>query len=369
MAWGGFYGWRPYVPVSKRRHDAAKKMKALAKKGHVVEPVQIEGRTIASTFWGAAWCTNLESYSDFENRLPRGRTYVRNGSVVDLKVSEGLVKAFVSGSELYTVEVKFADLAKARWKQVKESCAGSIDSVVDLLQGKLSDGAMRVLTSKATGLFPAPREITMKCSCPDWATMCKHVAAVMYGVGARLDTKPELLFVLRGVDHLELIGEAAQAVAQVGAPADGKGLGEGELSEIFGIEIDPAEPAETAKGPALPAPRGRAAKRREISKGPGRRGKASGRGRRSLVPVAVPVAVNEAQPNALPALGALSTRLDLLGVYLENEGDLSRGEYAVLFRVTPAQAGLELKRLTVFGVLSRKGQARGTRYIKGARLG
>src|SRR5215208_7726293 len=98
-----YYGYKPYVPVARRRAQAAREVTRRIKKGQAVSPVQIEGRAIASTFWGLAWCTNLESYSDFENRLPRGRTYVRNGSVVDLKIEKGQINALVSGSELYKV--------------------------------------------------------------------------------------------------------------------------------------------------------------------------------------------------------------------------------------------------------------------------
>ena len=168
----------------------------------------IEGRAIVSTFWGKAWCTNLEGYSDFENRLPRGRTYVRNGSVVDLKIAKGRITALVSGSELYTVQIDIAALPQKAWQVVKARCAGKVGSLVELLQGKLSNAVMEAVTDRAEGLFPKPKEIKMRCSCPDYAGMCKHLAAVMYGIGNRLDSSPELLFELRGVDHRELIEQA-----------------------------------------------------------------------------------------------------------------------------------------------------------------
>ena len=151
------------------------------------DPNTIEGRTIASTFWGKAWCENLERYSDYANRLPRGRTYVRNGSVVDLALLPGKVAARVSGSRLYTVTIEVTPLAKARWKALCKDCAGAIDSVVELLQGRFAKGVMERLCHAKTGLFPAPAEIRFACTCPDWASMCKHVAASLYGVGARLD--------------------------------------------------------------------------------------------------------------------------------------------------------------------------------------
>src|SRR3954451_7575303 len=203
-----YFEWRPYVPVAQRRAQAAREMAKRQKKGQTVSPVVIEGRTIARTFWGKAWCDNLESYSDYENRLPRGRTYVRNGSVVDLQLKPGKVKATVSGSELYEVAITITPLPDEEWRSIKLRCAGQIGSVVELLQGRLAKGVISIVTDHDGGLFPKPRQIKMSCSCPDWAGMCKHVAAVMYGIGARLDHQPELFFVMRQVDHLELIAEA-----------------------------------------------------------------------------------------------------------------------------------------------------------------
>src|SRR5213083_1539994 len=193
--------WKPYVPVAKRRAQAAREAAKRAKKGQTVAPVVIDGRTIARTFWGKAWCDNLERYSDYSNRLPRGRTYVRNGSVVDLQIAPGAVTALVSGSSIYRIGVQVTELPKNRWTAVCKDCAGAIDSLVELLQGRFSKGVMTRICHERTGLFPSPAEITFTCSCPDWALMCKHVAAVLYGIGARLDLQPDLLFALRNVDH------------------------------------------------------------------------------------------------------------------------------------------------------------------------
>jgi len=231
-----YEGFPTYVRASDRRRKTEKRVTALAKKGATLRPVAIAGRTIARTFWGRAWCDNLESYSDYANRLPRGRTYLRNGSVCDLQVAAGRVKAIVSGTSMYRVEVAIAPIAETRWHTVRQACAGGIDSLVELLQGRLSAKVLHILTDRTTGLFPAPREMTMSCSCPDWAGMCKHVAASLYGVGARLDEEPELLFVLRGVDPLELFDAAGSVTLEVAAPQ----LETDDLSAIFGIEIDTA---------------------------------------------------------------------------------------------------------------------------------
>jgi uncharacterized Zn finger protein len=254
MGWGGsWYGdWKPYVPVAKRRANAAKYAAKVAKKeGRPLAPVNIDGKKIAATFWGKAWCDNLERYSDYANRLPRGRTYVRNGSVVDLVIENGKIRALVAGSEVYTVTISITTLEKPAWKKIKQQCSQSIVSLIDLLQGKFDQGVMERLTQRDGGLFPKPGEIKMRCSCPDSAGLCKHLAAVMYGVGARLDQSPELLFTLRDVDHLELIGQA------VAADNLDKSLGAGQpsalagsdLGELFGIEIDAGTIAAVADAP------------------------------------------------------------------------------------------------------------------------
>ena len=232
------YGWRPYVSVAERRRKAAREMEKLKKKGHPVSPVILEGRTIAKTFWGKAWCENLERYSDFANRLPRGRAYVRNGSVVDLQIGGGEVKAYVSGSEIYEVAVKVTPVSKKRWQSICTDCAGAIDSLVELLQGRFSKGVMERLCQQERGLFPSPKEIKLSCSCPDWASMCKHVAAVLYGIGARLDQQPELLFKLHKVDGKELVAKAGKGLPLGGkAVAPEKTLSSEDLSAIFGLEM------------------------------------------------------------------------------------------------------------------------------------
>ncbi len=251
-----WYEWKPYVSVEARRHKAEREMQKLKKKGHPVSPVVVAGKAIARTFWGKAWCDNLERYSDFSNRLPRGRTYVRNGSVVDLQIAPGDVAARVSGSMLYKVAVKVAAVPKARWTSICRDCAGAIDSLVELLQGRFSDGVMERICQEKTGLFPAPAEIEFSCSCPDWASMCKHVAAVLYGVGARLDERPELLFKLRKVDEKDLIAKAARGLPlSRSRPSAEKVLSTDGLSELFGLEMGASGSAPgRAKGQARAKP-------------------------------------------------------------------------------------------------------------------
>jgi len=263
------FGWPAYVPVAERRRRAEKKVASLRKSGRDIDPIQIDGRKIAKTFWGSAWCDNLEAYSDYANRLPRGRSYVRHGAVLDLQIDRGTVRALVNGSSLYTVELHIQPLATKRWKAIRAHCAGQIDSLVELLQGHLSDAVMEIVSRKGEGLFPAPQEIALGCSCPDWAAMCKHVAAVLYGVGARLDARPELLFELRGVDPAEMVAEAVDR-----APVARKGgrrrvLATNDVAAVFGVDIEMGDESEpepprppSKKVKKVASPKGTAKKKR-----------------------------------------------------------------------------------------------------------
>ena len=261
MGWG--WGYKAYVPVAARRAQAEKAAQKAAKAGHSWSPVKVDGRSIAKTFWGKAWCDNLEAYSDFENRLPRGRTYVRNGSVVDLQIQPGKITARVMGSELYQVVIDITALPKAQWQALVQDCTGSIATLVELLQGRLSQAVMERMCAPQTGMFPAPRHINMACSCPDWAGMCKHVAATLYGVGRRLDEEPQLLFTLRQVDAGDLLtAQAAVTPARAKKPAKGRVLEDAALADVFGLDMAVADASAEAQSvpPDKPIPAKRARK-------------------------------------------------------------------------------------------------------------
>ncbi len=236
-----YYGWKPYVPVAERRKKAEKVAAKAKKSGLDFSPIESFRGAIARTFWGKAWCDNLEAYSDYANRLPRGRTYVRNGSVIDFRIRAGEVHGQVMGSSLYKVIVKVAAVPPKQWQDIGTACAGSIDSLVELLQGKLSSAVMQHICTPRSGLFPAPREISFNCSCPDGAYMCKHIAAVLYGVGTRLDQQPDLIFKLRQVDAQDLVSQADQGLPKR-APAAGRVLDDALLGDVFGIEMDETPP-------------------------------------------------------------------------------------------------------------------------------
>jgi uncharacterized Zn finger protein len=249
------FEWKPYVPAAERRRKAERHAAGLEKKGHTLSPVIASRGAIARTFWGKSWCSNLEAYSDYSNRLPRGRTYCRNGSVIDLKISAGAATAQVMGSNLYQIKMTISGVPTPQWHAIGRDCSASIDSLVELLQGRLSQAVMERICRKGVGLFPSPKEIKFQCSCPDWAAMCKHVAAVFYGIGARLDAAPDLLFLLRNVDPRDLVAraEAGLPLSSKKAPKSTKLLNASNLADVFGIEmaeVGAAEAGTTANGKA-----------------------------------------------------------------------------------------------------------------------
>jgi len=241
--------WWSYQDVEEQKKQVQREIAKRKKRGEKFEVLQAPAgqKKLSTTFWGQSWCRNLESYQDYESRLPRGRSYLRQGKVYDLKIESGSLSAVVAGSELYDTRITIQPLPKKQWQQIVKSSAGQVGSMLDLLAGKLGDGLMKVLTDPDGGLFPKPKEIRFNCSCPDHADMCKHVSAVLYGVGVLLDTKPELLFTLRGVDQAELLSNASSA-AITDLSADTGDLAGVDLSAIFGIDLNmDAQPEPPAK--------------------------------------------------------------------------------------------------------------------------
>jgi uncharacterized Zn finger protein len=242
MAFGYYGGWPAYVPVAERRKKAAREIARLKKGGQTVAPVVVEGRKIAASFWGKAWCDNLESYRDYAYRVERGRSYVRNGAVIDLRIGPREVRAKVIGSEIYAILITIKPLPAAAWASICADCAGRVDSLVELLQGKLSKPVMERVCRQADGLFPKPADIKFSCSCPDGASMCKHVAAALYGAGARLDAEPELLFRLRAVDAGQIFANLDAALPASRGGGAGTRLDAHDLSDIFGIDMAASAP-------------------------------------------------------------------------------------------------------------------------------
>ncbi len=251
-----WYDFPRYVSSGERRQLAQERLARLRREGEDPRPVKVHGRKIAKSFWGHGWCHHLESFSDYENRLPRGRTYVRRGAVLHLEIEPGLVTAMVSGTSLYTVSIRIEPLGPDRWRRIRRACTGRIGSMLELLQGRISDEVMAVVGDRKQGLFPLPRDISLTCDCPDWAVMCKHVAAVLYGVGVRLDDEPELLFRMRDVDPGQLVTDGL--VLPEPSPEADDALDEVDLEGLFGIELA-AAPEANKKTEKLPRRRRRSA--------------------------------------------------------------------------------------------------------------
>jgi len=234
--------WWSYEDVREQKERLQREIAKRKKRGEKFEALAAPAgqKKLCATFWGQAWCKNLESYQQYESRLPRGRSYLRQGNVYNLEIEAGQLSAVVAGSELYDTSVHIQPLPKKKWQQIVKAGAGQVGSMLDLLAGKLGDGLMRLLTDPQDGLFPKPKEIRFDCSCPDHADMCKHVSAVLYGVGVLLDTRPELLFTLRGVDQAELLSNAS-SVAITDLSANAGDLAGADLSAIFGIDLASGE--------------------------------------------------------------------------------------------------------------------------------
>ena len=255
-----FWSYPPYRSVAQKRADARKTIAKLSKQGGC-SPVVIEGKKISDSFWGKAWCKHIEGWQDYENRLPRGRSYVRFGAVVDLRLAAGEITAKVQGTSLYKIRITVTRLPSTRWKAFKQLSLGKVGSLLSLMQGKLPDELLQELTNPEPGLFPRKREMKLDCNCPDHSSLCKHLAAVLFGVGNRLDTQPELLFTLRGVDHTELLSQAVGAAAGLGSAALGDAaLADDDLGAIFGIELASPTPDAVKKSPRKAATKATATK-------------------------------------------------------------------------------------------------------------
>ena len=236
-----YYGYPKYTSAAEKKAKAAKATEKLRKKNKDIEPVIIDGHTIAKTWWGKAWNKNLESYADYSNRIERGKSYVCSNAVLDLKITKGHVQAIVQGSKAkpYDVQIRIDTLHDKKWVQVTELCNHRIDSLEQLLAGKFPKELEILFTEKSYGLFPAPKEIHFSCTCPDWASMCKHVAAVLYGVGARLDINPMLFFDLRAIDSQELVKKSMEkklnSMLQNAGKKSKREIAPEDVLDIFGL--------------------------------------------------------------------------------------------------------------------------------------
>ncbi len=235
------FGYKTYVTQEELQYKAEKSLKKLKKKNPDIQPVIIEGREIAKTWWGKKWNENLESYADYSNRISRGKSYVKKNLVLDLTITKGTVIALVQGSRAapYEVIIKIDSLREKNWEKVREECNNSIESMEELVEGKFPKELERLFTEKKFGLFPSPEEIHFGCSCPDWANMCKHVAAVLYAIGARLDNDPMLFFGLRDIDSKGLVKRSMETrlenMLKNAGKKSSREIGDEDVFDIFGV--------------------------------------------------------------------------------------------------------------------------------------
>lgn len=233
----GFYS-QPTTSELKRKSEASRV--SAEKKGKRLEPVVIQGRKIAKSWWGRAWCDNLERYADYESRLSRGKRYVKTGAVIDLSITKGRIQAKVQGSRKtpYKVEIRISPLSEERCQEILQKCGKRGETLEKLLSGDFPEELKELFTQRG-GLFPSSREISFSCSCPDWALMCKHVAAVLYGIGARLDENPSLFFELRGIEMGRFIDVAianrVERMLKNAGRTSGRTIDEGDIRGLFGI--------------------------------------------------------------------------------------------------------------------------------------
>ena len=230
-----------YESAASKKAKANTALDRARKKNPEIEPVIIEGRTLAKNWWGKAWNANLESYADYHNRIGRGKSYVRNNAVLDLKITKGQVVAKVQGSRAkpYVVEIKIQPLNPLKWEKVIERCNHRIDSLEQLIAGKFPKELEVLFTNQQYGMFPSPKEIHFNCSCPDWASMCKHVAAALYGIGTRLDQNPMMFFELRDLDEKELVKKSMaikiESMLKNAGKTSTREIAEEDVLDLFGL--------------------------------------------------------------------------------------------------------------------------------------
>lgn len=237
--WGDIPQYSQPNAAELKKKSAASRKKEKAK-GKILEPVIINGRAIVNKWWGKAWCDNLERYADYESRLDRGKRYVRTGAVIDLKIQKGKILARVQGTRKtpYKVEIRISPLSEEKCQSIIARCGRKLENLEALLDGDFPEEMQELFQGK-DGLFPAPREISFNCSCPDWALLCKHVAAALYGVGVRLDEQPLLFFELRGIDVGRFIDVTIAGKVEAMLANEGKGsdriIADEDARGLFGV--------------------------------------------------------------------------------------------------------------------------------------
>ncbi len=236
-----FYDYGYYETKAEKRRRIGEKLERLRKTDPNIAPLTIEGNTLAKSWWGKAWGKNLESYADYKSRLSRGKNYVKQGAILDLKIEEGKVNSKISGSgsKIYDCEIHIERLSDERLKKILEHCQNKISTLDALLTGDFSEELLELFQDKSYGLFPSPDEISFRCDCPDVANICKHVAATLYAIGTKFDDDPMFFFELRQIESENLIQKSVEKklenmLEHVGKKTS-RTMDASKISDVFGL--------------------------------------------------------------------------------------------------------------------------------------
>lgn len=238
--------YQNYISISDQKAMALKSKKRLEKNlNRSLEPIILASTKLATSWWGKMWNTNLERYAEYSNRIGRGKTYVKNELVIDLQIEESKVFAYVQGKrrDPYQIAIYIDPTKPGLIEQIKEKCQGKLDTVEELLEGKFSKEISSIFMIQGAGLFPEPKEIKFRCSCPDYTSCCKHVSAVLYGIGSKLDVNPLLFFTLRGInldDFLkDVIISKTENILDKGIKCKSKRIiDNANIEDLFDIDLD-----------------------------------------------------------------------------------------------------------------------------------
>ena len=227
--------------------------------------IKLHSKSISNTWWGQEWCKTINVYADYENRLSRGKTYLRQERVQDLTIEDNTITAKVKGkwSDYYNVTIKIRELPRSKSNIIIKK----ISELGSILKGSIPEDCRFLFSIGELGLFPTKDDLIYTCDCPDscggliygsnWnsakeicevdpnnAMLCKHVAAVLYSVGSILDKEPLIIFQLRGINVTKYISE--EIVAQTNNLLVGlyqrkeeeRVIDKSLISDVFGIDFD-----------------------------------------------------------------------------------------------------------------------------------
>ena len=167
--------------------------------------IEMASRPITKTWWGEKWLDALKGV-DYANRIGRGKTYANTGRVYDIIINDNLALAKVKGNyqSFYNVSVEFKQFSQSEKNTIIKAIYENPTVMSALLNRKLPREVYDLLKSQNVNVFPTShRDLNTDCNCPDYATICKHIAGLVYMIALEIDKDPFLIFKLRGLDLLD----------------------------------------------------------------------------------------------------------------------------------------------------------------------